>query len=359
MFTLNQAFEALEGRQEFVIKELEDTIAFDYVVVKDDTFSDPYYGWIRRNFRGITFCKHTGDLLSLPFHKFYNINQNVDSQYSDHKNKRASIYEKVDGSMIHFYKKTNGELVASTCRSPESLQAKEAIVFANTDKLLLHYINESIENGCTPCFEWVAPHNQIVVHYKQPRLIYLMSRKKNSGEYLFEDKYGDKVKKFDISFSSILSHTDVKDFEGYVCYLEDGNVFKIKTPWYLERHRSVDLLTRPKYKIYECALNNILDDIIALSPDGHKEVFREVDREVKDDFLSAKLKIEKEFDNLVSIMGDNLAPDYRKNFALEARKSGNFACMMQLLSGKSPDSLIKKELMKVYVQKYPMKVMSS
>lgn len=357
MFTLNQAFKALEGRQEFVIKELEDTIAFDYVVIKDDTFSDPHYGWIRKNFRGVTFCKFTGKLLSLPFPKFFNINQTAESQFLLHKNKKATIYEKVDGSLIHFYRKKNIKLVASTCRSPESLQAKEALDFLNNNQRLLHYVLDSIDAGLTPIFEWCAPHNQIVLHYKEPRLIYLMSRFRDNGTYLFESKFEDKAQRFEIPFYEILKNVNKTEFEGYVCYLEDGNVFKVKTPWYLERHKSVDLLTRPKYKSYEISLDGYMDDVIALSPEGHKTIFREIDNEVKNDILETKLSIEKEFEELTKKLDNDCMEDYRKRFAMAAKESQNFPALMQILSGKSPDSLIKKKLLEKYCEKYPTRIM--
>jgi len=357
MITLDQAYEAFAGRKEFVVKDTEDTISFDYIIIMDDSFNDEKYGHIRRNFRGITFCKKTGKILSLPFPKFFNINQNTESQYSLHKDKKAVVYEKVDGSMIHFYKKNDGELVASTCRSPESLQAKEALVFANTDRLLLHYIHESIDNGLTPMFEWCAPHNQIVVYYKQPRLIYLMSRYRNDGKYLFEEKYGDKVKKYDISFVDILNETNKTDFEGYVCHLEDGNVFKVKTKWYLERHRSVDLLTKPKYKIYEVALSGYLDDVISLSPENHKKTFMDVQKEVSLDLLDCKKQLEKEFENILKGLGDVNAEDHRKRFAMKVKGHNNFSEFMQMLSGKSPDNTIKKKLMSKYISLYPERVM--
>jgi RNA ligase len=357
MFTLKQALEAIEGRQEFVTKELEHTLAFDYVIIKDDSFSDPKFGWIRRNFRGITFCKVTGNLLSLPFPKFFNINQNTESQFILHKNKKATIYEKADGSLIHFYRKMNGELVASTCRSPESLQAKEALDFVNKNQRLLYYILDSIDNGLTPIFEWCAPHNQIVVHYKNARLIYLMSRFRDNGNYLFEEKYEDRVTKFDLSFSEVLNNTNKTEFEGYVCYLEDGNVFKIKTPWYLERHKSVDLLTRPRYKSYEISLDGYMDDVIALSPEGHQTIFREIDNEVKNDILETRLALEKEFEELNAQLNNDCMEDYRKRFALAAKESANFPALMQLLSGKSPDGLIKKKLLGRYIEKYPGRIM--
>lgn len=356
MITLKQALAALQGRNEFVTKETKDTICFDYVVIKDDTFDDPEFGWIRRNFRGITFCKYTGELISLPFPKFFNLNQTQDSQFVDHKHKKATIYEKVDGSMIHFYKNYYGKLVASTCRSSENTQSQESLQFVSNDASLLDNINASINNGFTPIFEWCAPHNQIVVHYSQPRLVYLMSRSKIDGSYLFENKYADRVSVYNIDFCEILNNTDRTHFEGYVCHLEDGNIFKVKTPWYMERHKSVDLLTRPKYKAYELSLNGYMDDIIALSPDGHKEIFINIDREVKDDIIEYHSSLNEEFD-LLSKQHTQAGVIDRKGFALAAKDNLNFPALMQMVSGKNPVVYIKKKLLEKYERLYRNKIM--
>lgn len=355
MIELGQALQAVAGRNEFVVKELSDTIAFDYLITKHDSFNDPNFGWIRRNFRGMTFCKHSKKLISLPFPKFFNINQTAESQYFLHSKKKAAIYEKADGSLIHFYRKYDGKLVASTCRSPESIQAVEALKFVLSNQILHDQIQQSISDGLTPLFEWCAPNNQIVLRYESNRLIYLMSRFRCNGTFLFENKFIDKVIKFDIKFSEIYNQINKNDFEGYVCYLEDGHVFKIKTPWYLERHRSVDLLMQPKYKIYELALKNAIDDILPTMPETHKTILLQIDDEVKTDFIEAKNKIETEFTELHNKLYDGKRLTDRKSFALAANQSENFSILMQIYSNKNPDESIKKKLLESYVQKYPNK----
>lgn len=351
MFTLDQAYEAVKGRTEFAIKESQDTVCFDYIIILNDSFNDSTHGWIRRNFRGITFCKKTSKVLSLPFHKFYNINQNEESQFIYHKHKKANIYEKLDGSMIHFYRKENGELVASTCRSSENIQSRDAMSFARSN--FIYQINESIDAGLTPIFEWCSPENQIICYYGISRLVYLMSRCRSTGKYIYELKYADRSAVYEMPFSEIIDHRDKSEFEGYVCYLDDGNVFKVKTPWYLERHRIFDILNRPKYKICELALSNSIDDILSVSTDVCKKILIEVDDEVKNDLLNAKISLEEEFDAIVLQLADICVSDYRKNFAMIAKNSLNFPALMLLLSGKSPDPVIKKNLIQMYTKKYP------
>jgi T4 RnlA family RNA ligase len=363
MFTLEEAQFAVLGRTEFAVKELPDTIAYDYIVILEDTFTEQTrLGWIRRNFRGVTFCKHTGKMLSLPFHKFYNVNQNEESRFDIHKDKDATIYEKLDGSMVHFYIKSNGDLVASTCRSPESIQAKEALAFAKANKTLEKAIIDSINDGFTPIFEWVAPHNQIVVVYSNCRLVYLMSRERNTGKYFYEEKYQDKAQKYNFKFSDIFNHVDKHEFEGYVCHLND-DIFKVKTPWYLERHRAVDALMKPLYKLYEVALDGLMDDLIATAPDNHKEKLKAIYSEVQHDILKERVTIDAEFDSIVNSLGGDHASkytdkDYRKTFVEVAKKGNNFSCMMQLFQGRDPKELISKKLLEKYTQLYPTKLMS-
>lgn len=356
MISLEQALAAKKDRQEFVIKETDYTICFDYLVVLDDSFSDPVYGDIRRNFRGITFNKQTGELLSLPFHKFYNINQNEDSQFIKHKHKKASIYEKLDGTMIHCFV-MNGDLIASTCRSFENIQSRDALAFINNNWELKNNIMESIGNGFTPIFEWVAPNNQIVCYYPEPRLVYLMSRDKDTGIYYYEDKFTDRAIKYDFDFADVIDKANIEGAEGFVCHLQGGDIYKVKTKWYLDRHRSIDFLMRPKYKLYEIALNGYLDDVISLCPDAYREILINIDQEVKRDILIDKLAIESEFQNICKKINSIDEVDYRKQFAAAAKTKVNFSGLMSILSGKGCDAFVKKVLLEKYKQKYPYKIM--
>lgn len=355
MITLDQAYEALQGRKEFVTTETDKTISFDYIIIMDDSFNDSKYGLIRRNFRGITFDKN-GKLLSLPFPKFFNINQNAESQFVDHKHKNAVVYEKADGTMIHCYL-LDGKIVASTCRSASNIQSRDALNFLNADNLLQNKILESIDAGYTPIFEWVAPHNQVVVWYEQPRLIYLMSRHRESGSYLFEEKYEDGVIRYDVKFGDILNSVSGENFEGYVCHLEDGNIFKVKTPWYLLRHKSVDLISKPKYKIYEVALNGYLDDVMSLAPATHLEIYKSVQKEVDTDLLACKIDLERVFNEALKQCGDMNDIGYRKRFVELVKGSDNFSAYMMLLSGKSADGILKKRLLEKYEELYPRRGM--
>jgi len=337
MFTLSEALEALQGHDEFVEKHYDGLVVLDYIVVFPDSFketveeirqrayylwekaggpvSDPdhfwlqaekevkRFAWLRRNFRGVTFSEATGELLSLPLHKFFNINQTEDSQFDLHKHKKATIYEKMDGSMIHFFMHPDGRLLASTCRSSQTPQAQEALALANRDESVKELILQVIADGWTPIFEFVAAHNQIVVQYPKPRLVYLISRNRMTGDYHFDERFPDKTNSFEFSFVDVFSKLDKTEFEGYVCHLEDSHgsplLLKAKTPWYMERHRAVDALMRPAYTLYEVVYKGIMDDLIAMAADSYKPILTRIYEEAQHDLLQMKLQVETQFEDLL------------------------------------------------------------
>ena len=131
--------------------------------------------------------------------------------------------------MIHFFE-WKGNLCASTRMSCKTEQALLAYNLACKLGLTLQIMKE-VEAGFTPIFEYVAPNNQIVVQYGRPRLVYLHSRNRKTGEYVSNGWYKDRAQKFDFKFSDIMSHLDKKEFEGYaVSLLNNGLWVKCKVP---------------------------------------------------------------------------------------------------------------------------------
>ena len=367
MFSFDEIQDALADRKEFKATEANGAISFDYNIALPDTFlGNDDKAWVRRNLRGITFCANTKQLLSLPFHKFFNVNENAQSQYNLHKNKSARIYEKCDGTMIHFFKTVDGHLFASTCRSSNTPQAQYALQIANSDSNFLANISASIDAGNTPMFEYVGPENQIVVQYSSSKLIYLCSRNRSMGNYIFEESFNQRAKCFDIKFSDIFNFCDQENFEGYVCYLEDGNIFKVKTPWYLERHRCIDVLMKPAYKIYEIALNGIMDDVLAKIDEKYKKVLLQILQTTQQDLMQNVFDLEKKFSEAIKQVQfscgvekwDFTDAEAKKSFVLFCQKNYNDLMpeFMQLYKGASCESLIKKKLIKKYQELHNYKI---
>lgn len=404
MFTLSEAYEALNGHDEFVVKVYDGKISFDYIVIFPSSFSvthdevrdRAYFLWekenadsdaekfwflaeqdvkrfadIRRNFRGVTFDESTGEMISLPLQKFFNVNQIPETQYNLIKHHNATIYEKMDGTMIHFFIH-NGKLEAATCRSTHHPLAHEALFLAKKNNID-GYIIETINNGWTPVFEYVAPHNQIVVQYKEPRLVYLISRERSTGNYHYNDNFPDKARIFNFEFGQVFNNLDQTEFEGYVCHLPNM-IVKTKTPWYMDRHRAVDALMLPAYKLYKIVFDGLMDDLIAVATDTYKPALRKIYEEAQHDLLNEKRQIELKFAEIeetfensilltalekdVNITSQDAHRRNRKLFVDLVRSTypDGFNLMMSLYQGKDITDQIKVRLMEVYRFKYPQKL---
>lgn len=327
MFTLSQAHEALNGHDEFAVKFYDGKVSFDYIVIfpgsfdstEDEIRDRAYHLWekaggpvsdsinfwlqaeadvkrfaaIRRNFRGVTFDVATGEMISLPLNKFFNVNQIPETQYDKIKDQNAVIYEKLDGTMIHFFEH-NGKLEAATCRSTHHPLAAEALALAKSNPVVHNRILELVRSGVTPIFEYVAPTNQVVVQYDKPRLVHLIARVRQTGEYFFDESFPDRAKRYEFKFSEVFDNLNHTEFEGYVCHLPNM-VVKAKTPWYMERHRAVDALMRPAYKLYQVVFEGLMDDLIAVATEPYKPALRRIYDEAQRDLLNEKRRVEEEF----------------------------------------------------------------
>jgi RNA ligase len=114
--SISQIREAIESTKEKVGKSFYESdkgnhIIFNYRFFTKSTFPNPkttqkekekeYYKLLREC-RGIVFDSKTGELVNRPFHKFFNINGELEecsSKYIDLKKKHYWL-EKLDGSMI-------------------------------------------------------------------------------------------------------------------------------------------------------------------------------------------------------------------------------------------------------------------
>ena len=225
-----------------------------------------------RELRGIIFNKHTGEVVQRPFHKFFNHNEpNCTIDYT----MPAIETEKYDGSMIastlyddELFVSTTGNLKSSIAE-----MGKDFIVNHN------NYLNiiKDFENY-TVLFEYITPKNRIVIDYKKENMILLAIRNKKTGEYISTYEIMELGKyykipsievKDELPLSKIVEKVKgMKGVEGAVAYA-DNDMVKIKTMWYLERHR---LFTNEldKREIAEAFFSNKIDDYYSLV-DGEKK----------------------------------------------------------------------------------------
>jgi RNA ligase len=267
------------------------TVICSYIVSCDGTFDEMY----SREARGVVF--KDGKVISRPLHKFFNLNQNPEVLFENVDwSKVVRVMNKRDGSMIHTAAVKNSDKFwpdhfnfdlksKKSYTSDVAHQAKAFMMLADSAgvKGYGELCNWCVENDVTAIFEWTSPIARIVVGYAKDELRLLHIRDNVTGEYFTRDevhKVADTFNvpgvddasmdsvgsaAFDDLITAIKTNTvqnlidTVEGIEGWVIQFENGDMLKIKTKWYMDRHRAMTFLR--ERDIAEMALNETLDDL--------------------------------------------------------------------------------------------------
>jgi RNA ligase len=261
---------------------IEQEIAPGYVcfsVMKGVGTADTYDTPWAREARGITFSKYPGDVVSRPFHKFFNVNERASTQLNLLDwNRVVRVMDKRDGSMIHPVPFThpNAGVNKIAFKSKKTFESDVALI-ANQFLKESDYFNFChhmyVAHEATPIFELTGPKNRIVLDYEKPELKLLHVRDNHSGRYWSLAEIKDRLKYFNIpivdevtefsSFEQMLEAAKTReDIEGWVIQFDDGEMVKIKTEWYMRRHRVMTSLR--ERDVVDYILDEKLDDIKAM-----------------------------------------------------------------------------------------------
>ena len=156
---LDQVREVISGKPEFVVAERDWGYVVNYVVQTPETFvhEDLIKQSILRECRGIKFDR-SGNIVSRPFHKFFNVNEREESLLSNIDQRRdVDIMVKLDGSMVTPVKDASGKIVMMTKMGYTDV-GKQATEFALKDDRFVSLF-EYLEKRnwlVTPIFEWTS-----------------------------------------------------------------------------------------------------------------------------------------------------------------------------------------------------------
>lgn len=225
--------------------------------------------------RGIMFEVDNDEYVNLacrPMAKFHNLHE-IQPQIPDlDLSKVVRIMEKADGSLIssYFYDKVR-------LKSKGALFSDQAIdstdYLYSFDRQDLLSLIEFVSDEYTVNMEWCSPDNCIVLNYAEPELKILNIRHNYTGKYLpltdtLLSDYFDVIEKYRVD-DFVISNPeefiklvpDMKEsIEGFVCEMEDGLLFKIKTLGYLALHHSKDSINSDR-RLYEVVLEEVSDDL--------------------------------------------------------------------------------------------------
>lgn len=288
---------AIAGRNEFIIAECDWGFVVNYNVNFADTFPTPNTNTeqdrqfiIRRECRGIKF-DNNGYILSRVYHKFFNLSERDETAiHNVDLTQEFDIFDKLDGSMIHPILIDRSIILCTKMGNTDI--ALQAQFFAEQGKSYVHnceettrymdFISDCIKLGKTPIFEWCSRKQRIVVDYgPQDHLILTAIRDNYTGEYVRYNTMMSSALRFNVpcvrrwhgDFNGI--HEFVKTIqqreneEGYVIRFHNGHMLKIKNFWYMQLHKTKELLTFEK-DVWALILDDKHDDAKAFMDDAEK-----------------------------------------------------------------------------------------
>lgn len=318
-----------EGNENFVIADKGDYFVVNYVRMGKDTHPPVEVGKpgdyaraaILREGRGLIFCSKTGELLSRPFHKFFNLGEREDVMDID-LSKPHVIMEKLDGSMIRPFR------VGNTIRwgtkmgvTDVAMQAEEFVAKNPQYQKFADATLRDPHDSYTPIFEWCSRQQRIVIDYPEDKLVLLAMRDNFTGEYLNRKGLVVLGKSWDIPVVDVLDTTypvpsqeelvtmirNMSDMEGVVVQFEDGHMIKIKADTYVALHRAKSLLENER-DVVGLVLDEKVDDLLPLLPESDRVRLRNFDVNVWMDIWRFKSQVNKVLETSI------IMP--RKEFAL-------------------------------------------
>ncbi|WP_442637727.1 T4 RnlA family RNA ligase [Rossellomorea marisflavi] len=286
---------------------------------------------ISENSRGIVFDAETLEVLSLPFHKFFNVNEREETRLENlNLTEKGYVMEKLDGTMIHVFLDDldNGLYFATRGTVLNELHNRLAEDQFTAQEVNLDELRAIIQEGYTPLFELLLEESHEYRHtvsYDQREVRLIAMRHRTTGEYVIPAQLGIYAEKLGVTsatfddektfFDVILEKEFVQNTEGWVVMFESGLFVKVKAHQYMSLmdigivkenfdHKSSSL---PKI-VHEWMKHDIQDDKISQLP---TQGMRDQAFGVVEDILDAVRKVKAEMQKIC----DELYVESQKEFA--------------------------------------------
>lgn len=294
--------------------------------------------------RGIAFGPD-GRVCSRPLHKFFNAGEN-ESVSLDALRKRddlVAVFEKLDGSMIATAW-VDGKLAWRSKKVFDSAVVKltEEFLALPENANIAGFASALACQDMTGIFELTHPDARIVVAQDKPQLRLLHIRDNVTGEYLLLDP--SDIQHYIIDLMNIplaprypratidellarLEHMEGK--EGFILQYDNGDMVKLKCPWYNRLHKSITFLRERDIAL--AAANEELDDLKAVLVEAGVDLteVNAVERRLVGRLLQVMLDVED------AVTADKHLD--RKAFAMKHKSNPLFGLMMTLYTGGEPD----------------------
>ena len=354
--TIDDVLPYIENAKEFEVKETDDYYNVCYRYVNRETFSEfldekPFA--IRRECRGIMFNKD-GLIISRPLHKFFNMNERDETRYWSlpwHLPYKVSI--KIDGSMVRPVM-IEGQVRWCTKRGLTELSEDVEKYFwnqyVNHNPNHLDEIKKLLLLGYTPVFEYTGPENRVVIDYADSdnRLTLVGIRENFNGNYAthkFNTQYAGfhnaHVYNLNMNWGLLqrIKKESVND-EGVVIQFNEADMVKVKTDWYLKRHRIIG--SEDPNHIAILVLDDELDDFMPTVPDENKPVVRKHAAKFRHIYNKSLLYLEQDLRKGKQYLDKHGRRDFAVNYVKSFRKGLIQKCLFCVSNGDNIQDDIKR-----------------
>lgn len=277
---------------------------FTYHVQMSDTFDSELAKW----FRGTVFDADSKKCIARPFPKFFNLNEQEESKDYNVSWDNALFFPKMDGYLLMPVLLEDGDIHWKSKSTFHSDHAHKAtMLFRQMSESERTAIVGILEAGWTPLFELISndPEFRIVVEYDEEKIVYLGRVEIETGIFIPGMEFID-VKKEDVA--------DMEDIEGFVIY-DGSKMVKMKTAWYLPRHRAVWNTT--KKSVVQATLDDTIDDVIGIVAGLGMEALLSDIEGWRDDTIREYLILEDAVEKSYALLKTTFLPEgyTRKEFA--------------------------------------------
>ena len=302
---INDVLPHIAGRDEFKVMRKDWYTVVNYMVAFGETFDwdegDLAGSVMRRECRGLIFDSASGELLSRPYHKFFNVGERPELAMDNvDMSTNHVILEKLDGSMIRPVPVPGSDCYEFRLGTKAGITdvAMNAEVWMAKHSNYVEFVKMCLEHGITPIFEWCSRKNRIVVDYPEDRLVLTAVRHNEKGWYMphralanfARDYQLDLVKVINSNSDNIHELVDTirawESDEGVVVRFEaprphggadQGHMMKIKADAYVTLHRSKDAISNEK-NIIAVVINDQIDDLLPILTESDAKRLRDFQR---------------------------------------------------------------------------------
>jgi RNA ligase len=301
-----------------------------------------HYAAVRRECRGIIFDTASREIVSRPFHKFFNAGERASVALDKiDVSLPHVVLEKLDGSMIRpLYVGGGFRWGTKMGITDVGMKAEEFVArrLGQGDASYLGVADYCRINGLTSLFEFCSRSTRIVVDYPVDRMVLLAIRENVSGKYLSRDELQFIAAAFDVPLVDNLDFlgrtfsapapvgvADMDKFmdvvkdrtegEGKIVLFDNGHAVKVKSDWYVRIHRAKDMM-RSEMRLLDLVFNQELDDLLSALP--------EEDCARIDKYLKSYLVEWEHLRDVIDYRYDNVREVFKtkKDFALSDTAAG-------------------------------------